>query len=107
MSEHEKQQDERFRHMTAAVDAIGRLMGTYDQDSHAQEELEKYRKLIMGVVYGEKSGTLGGENNSMFRDALGMMADDRMTRALKNMKTAEAAADLLAENALFHKLLGK
>ena len=99
---------ERFEHMSAAVDAIGRLMGTYEKDTPAQVELEKYRRAIMGVVFGETTGVdLGGETNELYRDALSSVAEGRIARALKNMKTADAVADLLADSAMLQKLAGK
>lgn len=96
----------RFKYLAATVDAIGCLMGTYDPDSPAQEELGHYRRAILGVVTGQKAGIeLASETDKLLRASIKAVTEGRLQRAANKNEMYAKAADRLDERELLHKLL--
>ena len=89
------------------VQGLGELISSYEEKSPAAAELEQARKYVLGIVFGEKAGTLisSPELTSAYNSAMGAFIDERITRAMAQMNKMEKAVDLMADRELLHKML--
>jgi len=98
---------DRVEALHQVVEGLGCLIGSYPEGSKIARELENIRKHVLGLVFGEKAGTLNLDQglSEEFGNIYGSLVSSRFKRAITRMEQDEKVVDRLADREYLRRLL--